>query len=236
MILLPFKYNLVLFNMTLLFLAILIYLLAYMNEDEDLNQNTRTLDRDGFCILNMEDVLSKLPCGYQFLDYVYQIDDGTLSTFHRDVTSSKTIYHTTYPVYTLIHYLYDGELLSVCPGSHRSLFVGRILNLEGKAGTCFLFDGDLLHAGRNNHCQERHVVQYKLCHKDDLDKLAHLQGIRAHKREACQDTLYATFVRKMSYYFQLPLLFAYPLMTRREHGTLIGNIQSVIPLSYYNNT
>ena len=214
--------------------GIVFYLLYYILENT--NQNTRTLERDGFCILEEPiQALSKLPKGYQFMDYVYQIDDGALSTFHRDVTSSKTIYDTLHPVYTLIHYLYDGDMLSVCPGSHESILVGRILNLEGKTGTCFLFDCDLLHAGRINHCKERHVVQYKICHVDDLEKLNHLQGIRKHKQETCQDTFYVGFVRKMSYYFQLPLLLAYPLMIHRhDDHTLLGKIQSMIPLSYYN--
>ncbi len=212
----------------------LIYLLAYLIEASP--KNTRTLEQDGFCILRCPgDALSILP-GYQFLDYVYRIDDGTLATFHRDVTSSPTVYQTKYPVYTLIHYLYEGELLSVCPGSHRSIFVGRILNLEGTKGTCFLFHCDLLHAGRNNHCRERHVIQYKLCHKDDVAHLSHLQGVRAHKQEKCQDTFYASLMRTFSYYFQLPLLLATPLMIRREDPeSLIGTIQSLIPLSYYNN-
>lgn len=223
-----------------LYLALfLVYLLAYMIET---SQTTRTLDpvsldQEGFCILQSPaEALAVLP-GYQFMDYVYRIDDGTLATFHRDVTSSPTVYQTKHPVYTLIHYLYEGDLLSVCPGSHRSPFVGRILNLEGKAGTCFLFHCDLLHAGRNNHCKERHVIQYKLCHPEDLGALSHLQGIRAHKQETCQDTFYASMVRSLSYYFQLPLLLATPLMIERDtDDTIRGKIQSVIPLSYYNNT
>ena len=72
------------------------------------------------------------------MDYIYKINDGALSTFHRDVTSSKTIY----PVYTLILYKYDGELLSVCPSSNTTypFVTSRIVNVEGKSGTCFLFD------------------------------------------------------------------------------------------------
>ena len=221
------------------FLALfLIYLLVYAIET---SQNTRTLgpvslDQDGFCILQSpKEALALLP-GYQFMDYVYRIDDGTLATFHRDVTSSPTVYQTKHPVYTLIHYLYEGHQLSVCPGSHRSPFVGRILNLEGDR-CCFLFHCDLLHAGRNNNCKERHVIQYKLCHPEDLDALSHLQGIRAHKQEKCQDTFYASMVRSLSYYFQFPLLLATPLMIERDtNDTLRGKIQSVIPLSYYNNT
>jgi hypothetical protein len=215
----------------LILACLLLYLLYYMIEET--NQNTRTLEQDGFCILQSpKEALTLLP-GYQFMDYLYEIEDSALSTFHRDVTSSKTVYQTDHPVYTLIHYLYEGDLLSVCPGSHRSPFVGRILNLEGRG--CFLFDCDLLHAGRINHCKERRVIQYKLCHPDDLDKLSHLQGIRVHKQEACHDTFYVSFIRKLSYYVQFPLLLATPLMIQRHSDdTLGGKIQSVIPLSYYN--
>jgi hypothetical protein len=226
--------------MKLVIAFVLLYLLYYMVEREYveqtyLEQTTTTLEQ-GYCRLSYPEQALELLPGYQFLDYVYRIDDGTLSTFHRDVTSSQTVYQTKHPVYTLIHYLYEGELLSVCPGSHRSLFVGRILNLNGKSGTCFLFNSDLLHAGRNNQCRERHVIQYKLCHPEDLPLLSHLQGIRAHKQERCYNTPYASMMRKLSYYCQLPLLLATPLMLQREQDTLVGALQSVIPLSYYNNT
>ena len=86
-----------------------------------------------------QDTLSKLPEGYQFMDYVYIIKNNALSTFHRDVTSSK---NTSHPVYTLILYKSEGELLSVCPGSAKTFpFVwSKIVNINSKKGTAFLFD------------------------------------------------------------------------------------------------
>ena len=44
-------------------------------------------------------------------------------------------------------------------------------------------------------------------------------------------------MRKLSYYFQLPInSILYPLMIKREDkNTIIGKIQSVIPITYYNN-
>ena len=126
---------------------------------------TRNITNDGFCVLYnpnyainttsypcqqlQNDVLEKLPEGYIFIDYVYKISNVSLSTFHRDVTSSKYIYNTKYPIYTLILYKYDGDLLSVCPGSNKTYpFVwSSIINIHGKSGSAFLFDSDLLHAG-----------------------------------------------------------------------------------------
>jgi hypothetical protein len=236
---------------------LILYIVYYFFEESEKYTTSiklRTLEKDGFCVLYnplyiktisepciklRNDVLSCLPDGYVFMDYIYKINDGALSTFHRDVTSSKTVYKTNYPVYTLILYKYDGELLSLCPNSNTTHpFVGsRIVNVEGKSGTCFLFDCDLLHAGCTNYCKERHVIQYKLCHEQDLDKLSHLQGIRNEKNDVCSLTLYNSMMRKMSYYFQLPInSILYPLMIKRENKkTIIGKIQSFIPIKYYNN-
>ena len=89
---------------------LLIYVMLYwieIYEPVDTSLVTRKLDRDGFCCLfNDEyvktqdipcltlqrDLLDKLPTGYTFIDYVYTIENTALSTFHRDVTSSKEIY------------------------------------------------------------------------------------------------------------------------------------------------
>jgi hypothetical protein len=86
-------------------------------------------------------------------------------------------------VYTLILYKNEGELLSLCPRSNQTYpFVwSSIVNVKGKRGTAFLFDCDLLHAGCTNYCKEREVIQYKICHHDDLNKLKHLQGIKKNK-------------------------------------------------------
>jgi hypothetical protein len=167
-----------------LIVIILLYFIFFNIEfEESANESiqTRTIENDGFCVLLnpiysrhtetfpckelYDDVLNKLPSGYMFIDYVYKIHDVALSTFHRDVTSSKHNYNTKYPVYTLILYKYDGELLSICPGSHKTYpFVwSNISNIHGPNGTAFLFDSDTLHAGRINHCKKRDVIQYKIC-------------------------------------------------------------------------
>jgi len=239
-----------------IFILFLYFTYYFFEDTEDYitSMNTRMLEKDGFCVLYnnaytethdipckrlKEDVLSLLPNKYTFIDYIYKIRDGALSTFHRDVTSSKNIYHTIYPVYTLILYKYEGELLSVCPRSNISYpFVwSRILNLQGKPGTCFLFDCDMLHAGCTNYCKEREVIQYKICHIDDLTRLSHLQGIRMEKKDICKLSLYNSMVRKLSYYFEMPINYIfYPLMIKRENtDTIIGKLQSFIPINYYNN-
>ena len=192
-----------------------------------------------------KDILRELPEGYLFLDYLYQIKNGTLSTFHRDVTSSSYIFHTKYPVYTAILYKYDGALFSFCPGSHRTYpFVwSRITNIHGYRGTVFLFDSELLHAGAMNESSERQLVQYKICHVEDIPKLESLSGIRASNDTTVDGTrdsnisFWGKTMRKISYFLEMPIhCFLYPLMMKRENSdNIIGKIQSWIPISFYNN-
>lgn len=220
-------------------IAVIYCAFYYLEDDEPAGTATRTLENDGFCTLHDPsrlDVLLSLPPGYQFMDYSYRIKNASLSTFHRDVTSSKTIYKTKYPVYTLIVYMYDGKLLSVCPGSDQTnpFTFSRILNV---CGTAFLFDCDLLHAGCMNHCKERELVQYKICHTDDLPKLSHLNGINMTKEYVCKRSMMNHILRKLSYYFEMPInYFLYPLLSKRyENDTADGKIQSIIPIQFYNN-
>ena len=49
-----------------------------------------------------------------FIKYKYIIKDSV------DVTSSQYEFNTKYPVYTLITYKNTGQLLSICPGSHKT--------------------------------------------------------------------------------------------------------------------
>lgn len=244
-----------------LFLLILVYILFYFIEiDETYTDSiqTRSIQKDGFCVLydpkyvssvgtngwpsrELEhDILQKLPPDYSFIDYIYKIDNVSLSTFHRDVTSSQFIYKTVHPVYTVILYKYDGELLSICPGSNLSypLVWSRIVNIDGKSGTTFLFNSDILHAGRINNCEKREVLQYKVCHKSDLEKLSHLIGTRIDKTDVCVISYWNLFLRKMSYYFEMPINYLfYPFMIQREkETTIVGNIQNYIPIQFYNNT
>jgi hypothetical protein len=242
----------------IIIIVLIVYMLYYNTEEYENYQESikkRNLEKDGFCVLHnpkyatetkdypceelTNDVLNLLPPGYVFIDYVYKIKNVALSTFHRDVTSSQHIFNTKHTVYTLILYKYDGELLSLCPGSNKTypFVTSRIVNVSGNSGTAFLFDCDVLHAGRVNNCKERKVIQYKICHKDDLPKLKSLVGVYKEKTEKCVNNLYVKTMRKLSYHFEMPInYFAYPLMTKRENSnSLIGFIQSFIPMSYYNN-
>jgi hypothetical protein len=155
-----------------------------------------------------------------------------------DVTSSQKIFNTKYPIYTLILYKYSGELLSLCPGSHHtySFVWSRIVNVTGDSGTAFLFNSDVLHAGRTNQCKERKVIQYKLCHKEDVEKLKNLQGIFIEKQKNVK-MIWTSVKRKISYYLEMPInSIAYPLMIKRENkNSFVGKLQSLIPLQFYNN-
>jgi len=112
------------------------------------------------------------------------------------------------------------------------------VNISGKAGNVFLFNCELLHAGMKNSCKKREVIQYKICHYEDVHLLNHLNNIDVKKNDICKNDLYGKIVRKMSYYFQFPInTFLYPLMIKRENdNSMLGYIQSFIPLTYYNNT
>jgi len=248
---------------TIVFVIITIVLLAYIlfysyenDENVDVAQTTRTLMNDGFCVFQKEtyvlDVKSKMPCralqndvlgalpdGYMFIDYVYKIEQTALSTFHRDVTSSQSQYNTLYPTYTLIIYAYAGELLSICPKSNQTYpFVcSQIYNFHGAAKSAFLFDCEILHAGCLNNCNDRLAIQYKLCHKDDLSKLQHLIGVEKEKKESCEINFYTLASRKLSYFFQMPIncLFNPLMKTRYDENSVLGKVQSLIPLRFYNN-
>lgn len=187
------------------------------------------------------DVLAILPADYVFLDYIYTISGNSLSTFHRDVTSSSKIYNTEFPVYTMILYKTTGELLSFCPNSHNTYpFVwSKIVNITGKGGTVFVFNSELLHAGSTDNCEKRYAIQYKICHRNDISKLSHLNGIRAKKASDCSDSSLKKWVfrlfRKWSYYFEMPInTFFYPIMIEKQDG-IIGWVQDMIPIKYYNN-
>ena len=243
-----------------IFICIVLWLLYYNLEHSEyytVSLQTRSIEKDGFCVLYNpkyinntttsqleKDTLQKLPEGYSFLDYIYTIKNTTLSTFHRDVTSSQRTYGTKYPVYTLILYKISGELLSLCPSSHMTypFTTSQIVNISGKSGTAFLFDCDVLHAGCINECKEREAIQYKICHYEDISKLKHLNGIRTTKIEninKCKINWKQNLVRKASYFFEMPINYLlYPFMIKREdpNTTLIGYIQSYIPMDFYNNS
>lgn len=186
-----------------------------------------SIENDGFVLLDRptkREILSHLPDGYQFLDYKYTIEGCTLSTFHRDVTSSQYVFKTKHPVYTFITYEYDGPALSVCPGSHRTapLLMSRPVTVNANS---VLFNCDVVHAGSLNlEKKSRKAVQYKIAHKDDIEKLKHLSGIDKFKHGDCNkrnnqvlDTLYRKLSLTFSYIINHHMT---PYLQNRENNLL----------------
>ena len=182
----------------------------WLKEIIDNDTEYRNLNDDGYIVfrnkVNNNHILEKLPKNYVFLDYKYTIHGCTLSTFHRDVTSSKYIFNSKYPIYTYIVYNNKGPLLSVCPGSHLTspfLYSKPLTIIGNNKNTSILFDCDLVHAGAlNNLGDSRYAVQYKIAHKDDLNKLTHLFNKDTKKIGKCNISKnYEIFSRKASILF-----------------------------------
>jgi len=201
----------------LLILVVLFMLTIERKAPSDYNPN---LHDDGFMFVNTRDVLKVLPKGYEFLDYRYSIHGCTLSTFHRDVTSSQYVFKTKYPVYTFITYEHDGSTLSVCPGSHLTtpFLFSNPVTVNAKS---ILFNCDLVHAGSlNPEMKPRKAVQYKIAHRDDIETLKHLQGVNKVKSGDCSkrnDIVY----RKLSHIFSYVLNHHMtPYLQNRKSNTL----------------
>jgi len=80
-------------------MLLIFYYLFESNETMEETIRTRSLNNDGFCVLYnptyavntnsypcqqlMSDVLQKLPDDYIFVDYIYKINNVSLSTIHR---------------------------------------------------------------------------------------------------------------------------------------------------------
>lgn len=203
------NYNIIIIGIVLIIL--LIILLSNLYESDDINKYNRNIKIDGYKIFdndNKNEILKYVPKDYVYIDYKYEIKGCTLSTFHRDVTSSQYIYKTKYPVYTHISYYnnYYGPLLSICPHSHITTpFLGSLpVIIYGKYGTSILFNCDIIHAGAlNNYGEYRHAIQYKICHIEDLHKLTHLIGINKITYGSCNTSsyFYIYTLRKLSLYF-----------------------------------
>jgi hypothetical protein len=200
----------------LFFICVFVLFWVFVTETEEpVGEKTKSihldLEKDGYIVLPKADtkhVLSYLPKGYVFLPYKYTIRGCSLSTFHRDVTSSPYIYNTSHPVYTFIVYQNSGPLLSVCPGSHLTTPFLYSLPVSIRANSCdmpvgVLFHCDLVHAGAITvDGNARYVEQYKIAHVDDLYNLKHLQHIDVHKTGNCKVPYwYEIITRKLSWIF-----------------------------------
>ncbi|MGA0203547.1 MAG: hypothetical protein ACO3JU_10275 [Pseudohongiellaceae bacterium] len=220
-------------------LILFIYLLWYCREQP----LTRSLElsTDGIALPETEDqdaALALLPAGYEFLNYRYTISGCSLSTFHRDVTSSPYAFQTRHPVYTLICYENEGDLLTVVPGSHRSVpFVwGRALTINSRQGKAVLFQCDILHAGALTRNPERKAVQYKLAHQDDLPLLEGLQGIDVDKRERVTISLrYEWICRKLSQLFPFLINHVFTRhLQQRSDSPINRALVALFGRSFYN--
>ena len=119
------KLNIIKQNLYLIKYSIILYFIIsiFLLFEYKYTKKTASLDEDGFAILGKvknEHCLNILPKGYKFINYKYSIKGCSLSTFHRDVTSSQYIFKTKYPIYTFARYLNTGPHISVCPGSHKT--------------------------------------------------------------------------------------------------------------------
>jgi hypothetical protein len=203
------------------------------------------LREKGYLVLNSRNtmsslqstVLSILPEGYEFLNYKYTILGPALYTYHRDVTSSKSSFSTRHPTYTAIQYEYEGAFLSVSPGSHHEWKLNLPVTLKGKKNTVILFDCDLVHGGIDAPPNvARKAIQYKIAHKDDLDLLFEVQGITVTQKGHENHWFLKRVLSVASYLLTVPIQFlCRPLMQRLQTG-ILGRIQSLFPIYYYNNS
>ena len=118
---------------------------------------------------------------YTMIDYTYMIENSAIHTFHRDYTSCQNYNNLEYPSYTMILYLDDSDTgLQVIPQSHNDnqwiYFTDKSKKLYFKSGTAILFNANLLHSGSIVSGKvKRHCIQFKVIHKDDIQKMPWLQ-------------------------------------------------------------
>ena len=183
-------------------ILVILFTPHYINEKNLQHLDTYSIKNNNFTIFNLnnndiknqitknkiipsieEKVLKLLPHDYKFLDYSYEIKNSSLYTFHRDVTSSKNFQNLTNNSYTLIIYFNKGKHLSICPDSEKSnFFIPEPKTIVGNTGQCILFNSDLAHAAAIDETTKRYCKQYKICHKEDIEKLKHLQKPTYKKR------------------------------------------------------
>jgi hypothetical protein len=154
--------------------------------------------------------LEYLNDGYVLMDYKYVLEGEPFFAYHRDVMSSKTVFNTEYPTYTFLTYNYDGNLLSVCPGSHMMWMCDFPTTLRGNNGDGILFDCDLVHGGvRGPPGVEIIATEYKIVHLNDLTKLEHLDGVDMCKKGIYNPWLRKFLLRIFSYLFVVPIQWVF---------------------------
>ena len=178
--------------------------------------NSYDIHNDGFTIfrgnVSKKEVLNTLPDGYIFLDYIYKINCSTLTTFHRDITSSQYVFNSKYPIYTYLQYLNkrDGNLplLSICPGSHLSVpFLWSFpIDIYGEYGDSVLFNSDLVHAGALSDLGvDRYSEQYKVIHIEDQHILDQIKGTNFITECVESNNSEYNVYRLLSWFFSYPI-------------------------------
>ena len=185
--------------------------------------------------------LGKLPSKYIFLDYSYEIINSQLYTYHRDLTSSQSYQKLKHPSYTLIIYLYDGEFLNIFPESLKKYTVGNPLTIKGKKGTAILFNADMVHAAALYKTPNRHCIQYKICHSDDVIKLNHLQKQHVIKKKTFRNNkikLSEKYMSRLSHKFLLvhDIRFIGDLSERKNNTIITKFFKKVFKLDFFNDT
>lgn len=115
---------------------------------------------------------------YILVDYSYIINNSSISTYHRDYTSSKQYNNLNFTSYTMILYL-DNTNLNIIPDSHLEKFpiylIDNSRQIKFNPGEAIIFDADLLHSGEISKTNEqRRCIQFKIVHKDDIENVKHL--------------------------------------------------------------
>jgi hypothetical protein len=116
---------------------------------------------------------------YVLMKYAYLIENTTIHTYHRDYTSCKEYNNLDHTSYSIIVYLYgENNGLTYYKNSSTSklplyILPGYCKTYECRPGDAVLFDANVVHAGllSENPNQERKCIQFKLVHKDDVNKL-----------------------------------------------------------------
>ena len=211
-----------------------------------------SLEKDGFevCKINIniyttnklqifKEILNKLPDDYVFLDYEYKIINSTIYTFHRDVTSSQRFQELLYPSYTFVIYLTDGKLLSICPGSYKQKYIiNNPITISGISGTAILFNADSVHAGAMNTTSERFAIQYKICHKSDIDKINHLNSQIIEKKEAIRKFSWIdTYLCRLSHKY-IPLFDTKlgNIIEQKTDNVFVNIISQLFNINFYINS
>lgn len=203
-----------------------------------------SFNKNGYVVFSCENtpealektILPRLPPGYRFLDYKYTIEGPALVTYHRDVTSSQSAFHTEKPTYTVIHYDYNGEFLSISPGSHTRWTFGLPLTIKGWKNTVVLFNCDLVHGGIDAPPGvERKATQYKIAHEKDIPVLQELEGVDVVQGGKPLGFYTKLGLRVFSYVFLVPIEFlCRPLLQRRFSSGFSWFLQRLFPLRYFN--